>query len=80
MKTIKSFFFVLLLIIPQMVLAQFSFYVDDIKLGIMHEYIYVDNVNFREFVNIMPLSKYKKSNLYNYIIPSSIIYLPIRPA
>lgn len=34
----------------------------------------IDNVNFREFVNIMPLSKYKKSNLYNYIIPSSIIY------
>ncbi len=25
-------------------------YVDDIKLGIMHEYIYVDNVNFRESI------------------------------
>ena len=32
MKKIKSFFFVLLLLIPQIVLAQFSFYVDDIKL------------------------------------------------
>ena len=25
-------------------------YVDDIKLGIMHKYIYVDNVNFRESI------------------------------
>lgn len=34
----------------------------------------IDNVEFNQFINLMPISKYKSNNLYQHIIPESIVH------